>query len=63
LAKGFAAKVLELKFSLAKIFSFLLEYRKSLEEAISNVKKLILKSIRAKSKPPKISKGAKPEDT
>ena len=63
LAKGFAIKVLELKFSPAKIFSFLLEYRKSLEEAIDNVEQLILKPIRAKSKPPRISKDAKPKDT
>jgi hypothetical protein len=33
----FAIKVLELKFSLAEIFSFLLEYKKSLEESINNI--------------------------
>jgi chaperone BCS1 len=37
LAIEFAIKVPELKFSLVEIFSFLLEYRKSLEEAINNV--------------------------
>jgi len=62
LAKKFAVKVPELKFSPAKIFSFLLEYRKSPEEAIDNVEQLISKSIGAKSKPPRISEDAKPED-
>jgi hypothetical protein len=57
--KEFAAKVPELEFSPAKILSFLLEYRQSLEEAIANVSKL----IEAKSKPPRISEDAKPEDT
>jgi mitochondrial chaperone BCS1 len=51
LVKGFAVKVPELKFSLAEIFSFLLEHRKSPEEAINNVEQLISKPIRAKSKP------------
>jgi len=63
LAKGFAVKVLELKFSPAEIFSFLLEHRKSPEEAINNVEQLISKPIRAKSKPPRISKDTKPKDT
>jgi mitochondrial chaperone BCS1 len=62
LAKGFAVKVPELKFSPAEIFSFLLEHRKSPEEAISNVEQLISKPIGAKSKPPRISEDAKPED-
>jgi chaperone BCS1 len=62
LAKKFAIKVPELKFSPAKIFSFLLEYRKSPEEAIDNVEQLISKPIGAKSKPPRISEDAKPED-
>jgi hypothetical protein len=52
----------ELKFSLAEIFSFLIEYRKSPEEAISNIEKLISKPIKAKSKPPRISEDIKPED-
>jgi chaperone BCS1 len=63
LAKGFAVKVPELKFSPAEIFSFLLEHRKSPEEAIDNVEQLISKAIGAKSKPPRISEDAKPEDT
>ena len=50
LAKEFTVKVLKLKFSSAEIFSFLLKYRKSLEEAIDNVKQLILKLIKAKLK-------------
>ena len=62
LAKGFAVKVPELKFSPAEIFSFLLEHRKSPEEAIDNVEQLISKPIGAKSKPPRISQDAKPED-
>lgn len=62
LAKGFAVKVPELKFSPAEIFSFLLENRKSPEEAIDNVEQLISKPIRAKSKPPKTSEDVKPED-
>jgi chaperone BCS1 len=37
LAKEFAVKVPELKFSPAEIISFLLEYRKLPEEAIDNV--------------------------
>jgi hypothetical protein len=63
LAKRFAVKVPELKFSPAEIFSFLLEHRKSPEEAIDNVEQLISKPIGAKSKPPRISEDAKPEDT
>jgi chaperone BCS1 len=63
LAKGFAVKVPELKFSPAEIFSFLLEHRKSPEEAIDNVEQLISTPIGAKSKPPRISEDAKPEDT
>jgi chaperone BCS1 len=63
LVKGFAAKVPELKFSPAEIFSFLLEHRKSPEGAIDNVEQLISKPIKAKSKPPRISEDAKPEDT
>ncbi len=55
--------MLELKFSLAKIFSFLLEYRKSREEAINNIEQLILKPIRVKLKPLRISKDTKPKDT
>jgi hypothetical protein len=46
LTEEFAAKVPQLEFSPAEILSFLLGYRKSLEEAISNVSKL----IKAKSK-------------
>ncbi len=52
----------ELKFSLAKIFSFLLEHRKLLEEAIHNVEQLILKPIRAKSKLLEILEDIKPKD-
>jgi chaperone BCS1 len=63
LAKEFAGNVPELKFSPAEIFSFLLEHRKSPEEAIGNVEKLISKPIEAKSTPPRISEDAKPEDT
>jgi chaperone BCS1 len=63
LAKGFAAKVPELKFSPAEIFLFLLEHRKSPEGAINNVEQLISKPIKAKLKPPRISKDAKAEDT
>jgi mitochondrial chaperone BCS1 len=37
LAEEFAAKVLELKFSLAEIISFLLGYRQLPKEAIDNV--------------------------
>jgi hypothetical protein len=53
----------ELKFSPVEIFSFLLEHRKLLEEAISNVEKLISKPIEVKSKLPRISEDTKPEDT
>jgi hypothetical protein len=62
LSKEFASKVPELKFSLAKIFSFLLGYRKSLREAINNVEQLISTAIKAQSKPLRISEDAKPED-
>ncbi len=62
LAKEFAGNVPELKFSPAKIFSFLLEHRKSPEEAIGNVEKLISKPIEAKSKSPAVSEDVKPED-
>jgi hypothetical protein len=37
LAKEFAARVPELKFSLAEIISFLLGYRQSPREAIDNI--------------------------
>ena len=63
LAKGFAVKVPELKFSLAEIFSFLLEHRELPEKAIDNVEQLLSKPIRAKSKPPRVSEDAKPKDT
>jgi chaperone BCS1 len=63
LAKGFAAKVPELRFSPAEIFEFLLGYRKSPEEAIDNVEQLTSKPIRAESKPPRMSEDANPEDT
>jgi hypothetical protein len=63
LVKEFASNVPELKFSPAEIFSFLLEYRKSPEEAIGNIEKLISKPIEVKSKPLRISEDAKPEDT
>jgi hypothetical protein len=59
LSKEFAAEVPELEFSPAEILLFLSEYRQLLEEAIANVSKL----IEAKSKPPRISEDAKPEDT
>jgi len=61
--KGFAVKVLKLKFSPAEIFSFLLKHRKSLKKAIDNVKQLILKPIEAKLKLLRISEDIKPEDT
>ena len=57
------SNVLELKFSPMEIFSFLLKYRKSPGEAISNVEQLISKPIEAKSKPPRISEDVKPGDT
>jgi chaperone BCS1 len=63
LAKEFAAKVPELKFSPAGILSFLLEHKQSPEEAIDNVEQLTSKPIGTKSKPPRISEDAKPEDT
>jgi hypothetical protein len=59
LAKEFAGNMPELKFSPAKIYSFLMKYRKSPEEAIGNVEKLISKPI--ESKPPRISEDTKPE--
>jgi len=62
LAKEFVVKVPELKFSPAEILSFLLEYKKSPEEAIDNVEQLTSKPIRLESKPPRISEDAKPED-
>jgi len=62
LAKGFAVKVPELKFSPAEIFSFLLEHRKSPEEAIHNVEQLISKPIGAKSKLLETSEDIKPKD-
>jgi hypothetical protein len=52
----------ELKFSLAKILSFLLKYKKSPEEAIDNVEQLNSKPIRAESKSPRVSEDANPED-
>jgi hypothetical protein len=61
LAKEFAIKVPELEFSLAKIFSFLVEYKKLPEEAINNVEQLTSKPIRAESKPPRISEDTRPE--
>jgi chaperone BCS1 len=62
LAKEFAGNVPELKFSPAEIFSFLMEHRKSPEEAIGNVEQLISKPIGAKSKSPAVSEDVKPED-
>jgi chaperone BCS1 len=62
LAKEFTVKVPELKFSPAEIISFLLEHRKSPEGAIDNVEQLISKPTGAKSKPPRISEDAMPED-
>jgi hypothetical protein len=55
--------VLELKFNPTEIFSFLLEHRKSLEEAISNIERLISKLIKVKSTSLRISKDTKPKDT
>ena len=55
--------MLELKFSLAEIFSFFLKYKKLLEGAINNIKQLISKLIKAKSKLPKISEAIKLKDT
>jgi len=52
----------ELKFSPIKIISFLLKYKKAPEEAINNVEQLTSKLIKIKSKPPRISKDAKPKD-
>jgi chaperone BCS1 len=62
LAEKFAVKVPELKFSPAEIFSFLLEHRKSPDEAIDSIEQLISKPFGEKSKPPKISEDAKPGD-
>jgi hypothetical protein len=53
----------ELKFSPIEIISFLLKHRKSLEEAINNIKQLILKPIRVKSKPLRIFEDARLKDT
>ena len=55
--------MLKLKFSFIKIISFLLKYRKLPEEAINNVKQLILKLIKAKLKLSRISKDARLKDT
>ena len=63
LVKEFTTRVLELKFSLAEILSFLLEYRKSLGETIDNVEQLISKPIKVKSKTSRISKDTKPKGT
>ena len=54
--------MLKLKFSLAKILSFLLKYKKLLEEAINNVKQLTLKLIKLELKLLKISEDTKPKD-
>jgi len=53
----------ELKFNLAKIFSFFLKYKKLLKQAINNIKQLISKLIRAKSKLLRISEAIKLKDT
>jgi len=63
LAETFAAKVPELKFSPAEIFSFLVEQRESPGEAIHNVEQLISTPVRPKSEPPITTEGAKLEDT
>jgi chaperone BCS1 len=63
LAKVFAAKVPELKFSPAEIFEFLLGHRKSPEEAIDDVEQLISKPTSAKLKPLRITEASKPDDT
>jgi len=63
LVKEFTNNILELKFSPIEIFSFFLEYRKSLEEAINNIEKLILKLIKVKLKRLRISENTKPKDT
>ncbi len=42
---------------------FLLDYKKSPEEAIDNVEQLTSKPIRVESKPPRMSEDAEPEDT
>jgi len=63
LAEKFTAKVPELKFSPAEIFSFLLEYRKSPEEAIHNVEQLISTPVGPKLEPPRTTEDAKPHDT
>jgi hypothetical protein len=55
--------VLELKFSLVEIFLFLLKYKELLKEAINNIKQLILKPIKVKSKSLRIFKDANPKDT
>jgi chaperone BCS1 len=63
LAKEFAAKVPELKFSPAGILSFLLEHKQSPEEAIDNVEQLTSKLIEAKPESLVVSEDIKPEDT
>ena len=62
LAKEFAAKVPELKFSPAGIVSFLLEHKQSPEEAIDSVEQLIAKLTEAKSESLVGSGGIKPDD-
>jgi predicted kinase len=62
LAKEFTTKVPELKFSPARILSFLLEYKQSPEEAINNTEQLISKLIKAKPELPVVSEDIKPED-
>jgi len=56
LAKGFAARVPELKFSPAEISSFLLKRRNSPGEAIDNLEKPISRPIDAR---PKITQDSK----
>ena len=51
-----------MKLSSTEIFSFLLEYRKLPEKAIYNIKQLISKLIRVKSKLIKILEDIKPID-
>jgi hypothetical protein len=63
LIEKFTTKVPKLKFSLIKIFLFLLEYRELLKEAINSVEQLISKPIRVKLKPLRISEDAKAKDT
>jgi len=63
LANEFVARVPELEFSPAEVFSFLLEHKNSPEEAIDRVDQLISKPIRTRLALPRISEDAKPEDT